>query len=95
MEPGMKKIAVLLLVAGMLCAVPGGASAIDFSAKGRWAYNFSYGQHGNFTEGGNKTGYSSGEDEFEAAQQVRPILQRMHQVDSRDGAVLAHFASPP
>ena len=71
MEPGMKKIAVLLLVAGMLCAVPGGASAIDFSAKGRWAYNFSYGQHGNFTEGGNKTGYSSGEDEFEAAQQVR------------------------
>ena len=37
MEPGMKKIAVLLLVAGMLCAVPGGASAIDFSAKGRWA----------------------------------------------------------
>ena len=40
MEPGMKKIAVLLLAAGMLCAVPGGANAIDFSAKGRWAYNF-------------------------------------------------------
>ena len=67
----MKKIAVLVLAAGMLCALSEGASAIDFSAKGRWAYNFSYGQHGNFTEGGGRTGFSSTEDEFEAAQQVR------------------------
>ena len=71
MEPGMKKIAVLVLAAGMLFALSEGASAIDFSAKGRWAYNFSYGQHGNFTAGGGRTGYSATEDEFEAAQQVR------------------------
>ena len=42
MEPGMKKIAVLVLAAGMLCALSQGASAIDFSAKGRWAYNFRF-----------------------------------------------------
>jgi len=68
---GMKKLGVLLLAAGMLCAVPVGAKAVDFAAKGRWAYNFNYGQHGNFTSGGNRTGFSTSEDEFEAAQQVR------------------------
>lgn len=67
----MKRVVVLLLAAGMLCALPVGSSAIDFTAKGRWAYNFNYGQNGNFTSGGKRTGFSSTEDEFEAAQQVR------------------------
>ena len=32
---GMKRVVVLLLAAGMLCALPVGSSAIDFTAKGR------------------------------------------------------------
>ena len=51
----MKKIAVLLLAAGLLFALPAGANAVDFKVKGRWSYNFSYGQNGAFTGGGGRT----------------------------------------
>ncbi|MGE9984514.1 outer membrane homotrimeric porin [Desulfovibrio sp. SGI.169] len=71
----MKKIATLLLAAGLVFGVSTGASAIDFKAKGQWIMSFDYGQHGNFassnTSKGGNTGYKKGEDEFEARQRVR------------------------
>lgn len=71
----MKKIAVLLLAAGLLFALPAGANAVDFKMKGRWAYNFSYGANGAFTAGNGRTGFNSSEDQFEANQQVRLQLE--------------------
>ncbi len=76
----MKKLATLLLAAGLVFGAATGASAIDFKAKGQWIMSFDYGQGGNFVERGrsnngvkgNKTsGYSNKEDEFEARQRVR------------------------
>lgn len=67
----MKKIATLLLAAGLVFSAATGASAIDFKAKGQWIMSFDYGMNGNFTGGNGQTGYNSSEDEFEANQRVR------------------------
>ena len=70
----MKKIATLLLAAGLVFGAATGASAIDFKAKGQWIMDFEYGQNGNFMgkyNGHNKTGFGNGEDDFEARQRVR------------------------
>lgn len=72
----MKKLATLLLAAGLVFGMSTGASAIDFKAKGLWIMAFDYGQNGGFTGGNGQTGYArngigSGEDEFEARQRVR------------------------
>ena len=74
----MKKIATLLLAAGLVFGVATGASAIDFKAKGQWIMSFDYGQNGGFTGGNGLTGFNgkdkgryANEDEFEAKQRVR------------------------
>lgn len=67
----MKKIATLLLAAGLVFGAATGASAIDFKAKGQWIMSFDYGMNGNFTGGNGRTGYNKNEDEFEANQRVR------------------------
>ncbi|QTO39813.1 outer membrane homotrimeric porin [Desulfovibrio desulfuricans] len=73
----MKKIATLLLAAGLVFGAATGASAIDFKAKGQWIMSFDYGQNGGFTGGNGKTGFNQGgtqyknEDEFESRQRVR------------------------
>ena len=67
----MKKIATLLLAAGLVFGVATGASAIDFKAKGQWIMSFDYGQNGGFTGGNGRTGFNKSEDEFEANQRVR------------------------
>ncbi|MCH5145266.1 outer membrane homotrimeric porin [Desulfovibrio sp. UIB00] len=67
----MKKIATLLLAAGLVFGVATGASAIDFKAKGQWIMSFDYGQNGNFTGGNGRTGYNANQDEFESSQRVR------------------------
>lgn len=67
----MKKIATLLLAAGLVFGAATGASAIDFKAKGQWIMSFDYGMNGHFTGGNGMTGYNKSEDEFEANQRVR------------------------
>ena len=81
----MKKIATLLLAAGLVFGVATGASAIDFKAKGQWIMSFDYGQNGGFTGGNGMSGYNGSgntnvkrgnssfrnQDEFEATQRVR------------------------
>jgi len=67
----MKKLATLLIAAGLVFGVSTGANAIDFKAKGQWIMSFDYGQHGDFTGGNGRTGYNKKQDEFEAAQRVR------------------------
>lgn len=73
----MKKIATLLLAAGLVFGAATGASAIDFKAKGQWLMSFDYGQNGGFTGGNGQNGFNkansryNGEDEFEARQRVR------------------------
>ncbi len=70
----MKKIATLLLAAGLVFGAATGASAIDFKAKGQWIMDFEYGQNGNFMgkyNGHTKTGFGNGEDDFEARQRIR------------------------
>lgn len=74
----MKKIATLLLAAGMLFGAATGASAIDFKAKGLWLMSFDMGQNGGFSSGNGQTGFNNsgsaqykGEDDFEARQRVR------------------------
>lgn len=67
----MKKIATLLLAAGLVFGAATGASAIDFKAKGQWIMSFDYGQNGGFTGGNGRTGYGDGSDEFDAKQRVR------------------------
>ena len=73
----MKKIATLLLAAGLVFGAATGASAIDFKAKGQWLMSFDYGQNGGFTGGNGQTGFNKAnsryrnEDEFEARQRVR------------------------
>ena len=67
----MKKIATLLLAAGLVFGAATGASAIDFKAKGQWIMSFDYGQNGNFTGGNGMTGFNKNQDEFEAQQRVR------------------------
>ena len=73
----MKKIATLLLAAGLVFGAATGASAIDFKAKGQWLMSFDYGQNGGFTGGNGQSGFNkangryTNEDEFEARQRVR------------------------
>ena len=75
----MKKIATLLLAAGLVFGAATGASAIDFKAKGQWIMSFDYGQNGAFTGGAGTTGFDgtrrtqnyNSEDQFEAKQRVR------------------------
>ena len=67
----MKKIATLLLAAGLVFGAATGVSAIDFKAKGQWIMSFDYGQNHAFTGGNGRTGNGNGEDEFEARQRVR------------------------
>ena len=70
----MKKIATLLLAAGLVFGAATGASAIDFKAKGQWIMSFDYGQNGAFVgkeNGHTKTGWNGKEDDFEARQRVR------------------------
>ena len=45
----MKKLATLLLAAGMVFGAATGASAIDFSAKGQWIMSFDGGHGSAFT----------------------------------------------
>ena len=54
----MKKIATLLLAAGLLFSAAGMAQAIDFKIRGQWIMAFDYGEKGN-------------EDNFEARQRLR------------------------
>ncbi|MBD5626761.1 MAG: outer membrane homotrimeric porin [Desulfovibrio sp.] len=70
----MKKIATLLLAAGLVFGAATGASAIDFKAKGQWIMSFDYGQNGNFVgkyKGHTDTGWNRNEDDFEARQRIR------------------------
>ena len=70
----MKKIATLILAAGLVFGAATGASAIDFKAKGQWIMSFDYGQNGNFQgkyHGHKTTGWNGKEDDFEARQRVR------------------------
>ena len=70
----MKKIATLLLAAGLVFGAATGASAIDFKAKGQWIMSFDYGQNGNFmgrNNGHKVTGWNGSQDDFEARQRLR------------------------
>ncbi|MGN0009406.1 MAG: outer membrane homotrimeric porin [Desulfovibrionaceae bacterium] len=64
----MKKLATLLLAAGMVFGAATGASAIDFKAKGQWIMEFTGADNTNFTEDGYGT---NGNDNFDARQRVR------------------------
>ncbi|MDO5537419.1 MAG: outer membrane homotrimeric porin [Desulfovibrionaceae bacterium] len=63
----MKKLATLLIAAGLVFSMAPSANAVDFKAKGNWMMDFEVGNNGGFT---NNTGYS-GDDNFEAKQRVR------------------------
>ncbi|MEG2173157.1 MAG: outer membrane homotrimeric porin [Desulfovibrionaceae bacterium] len=71
----MKKLATLLLAAGLVFSAATGASAIDFKAKGQWLMSFDYGQdmisknRNGRNVGG--SGYSNKSDSFDAQQRVR------------------------
>ncbi len=68
----MKKLATLLIAAGLVFGASTGASAIDFKASGQWLMSFDLGKNGKFTGGNGITGYGKGgEDQFEASQRVR------------------------
>lgn len=71
----MKKLATLLLAAGLVFGAATGASAIDFKAKGQWIMSFDYGagmQGASSTRsGGDIYGSGRGDDMFEANQRVR------------------------
>ncbi len=68
----MKKLATLLIAAGLVFGASTGASAIDFKASGNWIMSFDMGKNGAFTGGNGMTGYGKGgEDQFEASQRVR------------------------
>ncbi len=76
----MKKLATLLLTAGLVFGAATGASAIDFKAKGQWIMGFDYGDGGlGYSDvrgpGGDVYGYNNGSDSFDAQQRVRLQLQ--------------------
>ncbi len=70
----MKKLATLLLAAGLVFCGVTGASAIDFKAKGQWIMNFEYGDgargYSDTSNGRPVYGYNGG-DSFNASQRVR------------------------
>ena len=72
----MKKIATLILAAGLVLGASTSANAIDFKIQGEWNMSFQYGQNGNFKNShiGGNTGYNGSEDEFEAVQRLRLAL---------------------
>ena len=65
----MKKLATLLLAAGLVFGAATGASAIDFKASGEWVMGFELGSNGDFNAA--QGGFKSGEDNFEAEQRLR------------------------
>jgi hypothetical protein len=69
----MKKLATLLLAAGLVFGAATGASAIDFKASGVWDFQFNMGQNGNFSGGNGQTGWRGvyNSDEFDAVQRLR------------------------
>lgn len=69
----MKKLATLLLAAGLVFGAATGASAIDFKAKGQWLMSFDYGQGmiNKNRDRKNVTGYNGKSDSFDAQQRVR------------------------
>ena len=64
----MRKLATLLITAGLVLGLAPHAGAIDFKAKGNWIMDFEVGNNGKFTD---QTGYNGKEDQFEAKQRVR------------------------
>ena len=64
----MKKIATLVLAAGLVLSAVTGAQAIDFKAKGQWIMSFDLGENGKFNS---DRGWNGSEDSFEAKQRVR------------------------
>jgi len=66
----MKKIATLILAAGLVFGAATGSSAVEFDAKGQWLMNFEYGQ-GGALQNENVYGWGNGADSFEAKQRVR------------------------
>jgi hypothetical protein len=64
----MRKLATLLIAAGLVLGMAPKADAIDFKAKGNWMMDFEVGNNGKFTD---TTGYNGKEDQFEAKQRVR------------------------
>lgn len=64
----MRKLATLLIAAGLVLGMAPKADAIDFKAKGNWMMDFEVGNNGKFTK---TTGYNGKEDQFEAKQRVR------------------------
>ena len=68
----MKKLATLLLAAGLVFGAATGASAIDFKASGEWMMSFELGSNGNFNAAqGGFNGPDGTEDNFEAEQRIR------------------------
>lgn len=76
----MKKIATLLLAAGLVFSAATGATAIEFDAKGQWIMNFDYGQGGAFqtlrsgpqgVARAKVNGWNGTQDNFNASQRVR------------------------
>ncbi len=69
----MKKLATLLLTAGLVFAGVSGASAIDFKAKGQYIMSFDYGSGATgFSERGGTEVYGwGGSDSFQATQRIR------------------------
>ncbi|MBD5553630.1 MAG: hypothetical protein HDQ44_04760, partial [Desulfovibrio sp.] len=73
----MKKLATLILAAGLVFGATTGANAIDFKAKGQWIMSFDYGENGGFVGKYNNhtpTGWGkrgANEDNFEARQRIR------------------------
>ena len=67
----MKKLAILLLAAGMMCCSTTESHAIDYKFKGQWIMSFDLGADGGFNDakyGYNGTSYES--DNFKASQRL-------------------------
>lgn len=65
-----KRALLTVLIASIFSFYASPLHAIDFKAKGQWAVNFDYGQHGTLSKG-HVNGYNGKSDEFDATQRVR------------------------